>query len=65
MKSSGVRIGTAAMTTKGWKEQDFIQLAFIIDEYLVNVANNLVTDDLIKLYIDMVNKLINADRKRM
>ena len=29
--TSGVRIGTAAMTTKGWKEQDFIDCADRID----------------------------------
>ena len=27
LKSSGIRIGTAAMTSKGWKEEDFIKLA--------------------------------------
>lgn len=30
--TSGVRIGTAAMTTKGYKEQDFIRVAHRIDE---------------------------------
>ena len=30
-ETSGVRIGTAAMTTKGWKEQDFIEAARKID----------------------------------
>ena len=34
LKSSGVRIGTPAMTTKGWKEKDFEVLAKIIMEYL-------------------------------
>ena len=34
LKSSGVRIGTPAMTTKGWKEKDFEELAKIIMEYL-------------------------------
>ncbi len=34
LKSSGVRIGTPAMTTKGWKEKDFRALATIIMEYL-------------------------------
>lgn len=29
-ETSGVRIGTAAMTTKGWKELDFIKCAFEI-----------------------------------
>ena len=30
-ETSGVRIGTPAMTTKGWKEQDFIECARVID----------------------------------
>ena len=30
-ETSGVRIGTAAMTTKGWKEADFIEAAKKID----------------------------------
>ena len=30
-ETSGVRVGTAAMTTKGWKEQDFIEAARKID----------------------------------
>ena len=34
LKSSGVRIGTPAMTTKGWKEVDFEKLAIIIMDYL-------------------------------
>lgn len=32
--ASGVRIGTAAMTTKGYKEKDFIEVAHKIDEYI-------------------------------
>ena len=34
LKSSGVRIGTPAMTTKGWKEEHFEKLAEIIIDYL-------------------------------
>ena len=34
LKSSGVRIGTPAMTTKGWKEVDFEKLARIMMDYL-------------------------------
>ncbi|MBR3697236.1 MAG: serine hydroxymethyltransferase [Clostridia bacterium] len=40
LKSSGVRIGTPAMTTKGWKEEDFIKLAKIIIEYLKDCKNS-------------------------
>lgn len=34
LKSSGVRIGTPAMTTKGWNIKDFEDLALIINEAL-------------------------------
>lgn len=33
-ETSGVRIGTAAMTTKGWKVEDFIKAARKIDEVI-------------------------------
>ena len=33
-ETSGVRIGTAAMTTKGWKAEDFIKAARKIDEVI-------------------------------
>ena len=32
--ASGVRIGTPAMTTKGYKEKDFIEVAHKIDKYI-------------------------------
>ena len=32
--TSGIRIGTAAMTTKGYKEKDFIEVAHKIDQYI-------------------------------
>ena len=34
MQTSGVRIGTAAMTTKGYKEEDFVRVAHKIDEVI-------------------------------
>ena len=34
LKSSGVRIGTPAMTTKGWKEEKFKKLANLMIKYL-------------------------------
>ena len=33
-EASGLRIGTAAMTTKGYKEKDFIEIAHKIDKIL-------------------------------
>lgn len=34
MQTSGVRIGTPAMTTCGYKEKDFVQVAHMIDEII-------------------------------
>ena len=34
MQSSGIRLGTAAMTSKGFKEEDFVLLAQIMDKVL-------------------------------
>ena len=34
VQTSGVRIGTPAMTTKGYKEEDFIRVAHMIDEII-------------------------------
>ena len=63
LKSSGVRIGTPAMTTKGWKEQDFIDLAILIDEilkaYKVNMDNE---QDIVNKYKDKVLDLVNKER---
>lgn len=38
MQTSGVRIGTAAMTTKGYKEEDFVEIAHKIDEIIKNIG---------------------------
>lgn len=37
MQTSGVRIGTPAMTTKGYKEEDFIRVAHDIDEIIKEI----------------------------
>lgn len=37
MQASGLRVGTAAMTTKGWHEEDFINCAHQIDEIIKNM----------------------------
>ena len=38
-QTSGIRIGTPAMTTKGWKEEDFIKCARKIDEIIKNLTS--------------------------
>lgn len=37
-QTSGIRIGTPAMTTRGWKEEDFIKCANQIDEIIKNLT---------------------------
>lgn len=37
--TSGIRIGTAAMTTRGCTEQDFVQIATWMDEALVHIQD--------------------------
>ncbi len=38
MEASGVRVGTAAMTTKGYKPEDFVKVAQRIDEIIKNIT---------------------------
>jgi len=40
MVTSGIRVGTAAMTTRGMKESDMEQIVVYIDEVLMNHAND-------------------------
>ena len=37
--TSGIRIGTPAMTTRGWKEEDFVKCANYIDNIIKNLTN--------------------------
>ena len=37
--TSGIRVGTAAMTTRGFKENDMIKIVEYIDEVLSNISN--------------------------
>ena len=57
LKSSGVRIGTPAMTTKKWKEEHFVELAHIIMDYL-NECKQGTQEKNREEYINKVEKLI-------
>ncbi len=57
LKSSGVRIGTPAMTTKKWKEEDFKELARIIMEYL-NICKQGKQEEKREEFINKVETLI-------
>ena len=54
-KASGVRIGTPAITTRGFKERDIIELAKFIDEALKNMNNEVIISKLkdnVSLYMN-------------
>lgn len=53
MYTSGIRIGTPAMTTKGYKEEDFIKVAHIIDKAITNKDNEEVLTLLKKEVIEL------------
>ena len=59
LKSSGVRIGTPAMTTKGWKEAEFVSLAKIIMDYL-KICKDGKAEENREEYINKVVELINS-----
>ena len=59
LKSSGVRIGTPAMTTKGWKEEDFEKLASIMMEFL-KLCKEEKQEEKIEEYTEKVVGLIES-----
>ena len=56
MIASGIRIGSPAMTTRGFKEKEFIEVARIIDKALKNKDNTNVLSDLKEEVIKLTSK---------
>lgn len=59
--TSGIRLGTAAMTTRGFKEEEFKQVGLWISKALKNHDNQEILDGITKEVIELTNKykLIN------
>ncbi len=55
-KASGIRIGTPAMTTRGLKEKDFILIADIITEALMNKDDEKKLMELKNQVLKLTNK---------
>ncbi len=56
MVTSGIRIGSPAMTTRGLKEKDFVEIAHIIDEALRNINDKAKFKELGKRVKDITSK---------
>lgn len=59
MLSSGIRIGTPAMTTRGYKEEDFVRVVHFIDEAIKNRENIEVLNK-IKEEVILLNKEVDG-----
>ncbi len=54
--TSGIRLGTPAMTTRGFKEEEFVLLANLIDKALKNIDNEEVLDEISRDVLELTKK---------
>ena len=54
--TSGIRVGTPALTTRGLKEQDMVQIVDLIDEVILNYENEHVLNGLADKVVHMMEK---------
>ncbi len=65
MKTSGIRLGTPAMTTRGFKEPEFIAVAKIISKCLSNLDDEKIQKELSKEVIELTkNKMYPMSRTK-
>ncbi|MGL5246498.1 MAG: serine hydroxymethyltransferase [Mycoplasmoidaceae bacterium] len=62
--TSGVRLGTPAMTTRGFKEKEFIELSRIIHEALINYNNEQVLNNLKNDVSKLLDKFNIINKKK-
>ncbi len=54
--TSGIRLGTPAMTTRGFKEEEFIKVAKIIAKALKNNKDQMILNELRQEVLELTNK---------
>ncbi|QTX03222.1 glycine hydroxymethyltransferase [Candidatus Phytoplasma luffae] len=54
--ASGIRIGTPAMTTRGFKEKEFIKVAYLIDKVLNNYTNDIIIQEVSTEVLSLTKK---------
>lgn len=55
-ETSGIRLGTPAMTTRGFKEKEFIKVGKIISKCLNNIENEQIQNQLKKEVLELTSK---------
>ncbi len=55
--TSGIRVGTPAMTTKGWIEEDFVELADIMVEVFKDVENTSLIEESKNKILNLIEKI--------
>ena len=56
MVASGIRIGSPAMTTRGFKESEFIKVADLIDRVILNKDNEEELEKIKEEVLNLTNK---------
>ena len=56
MITSGIRIGTPALTTRGMGKNEMIEIATLIDDVLRNIDNDKVINNVKKSVVEMCDK---------
>ncbi len=55
--TSGIRVGTPAMTTKGWIEEDFVELADIMVEVFKDINNTTLIEESKNKILNLIEKI--------
>lgn len=55
-QTSGIRVGTPAITTRGLKENDMPQIVELVDEVIRNINDDAVIENVGRKVVEMMSK---------